>query len=86
LPDAARPGSSGEEPGRRKLSLRSGDQTINVLNAVPLMATASRKATAFSLIIRMVHVPCSVVVWEPGWLERGRGEASRARHYMEILT
>jgi hypothetical protein len=35
---------------------------MKVLNAVPLKATASRKAIAFSLIMRMVLVPCSVVV------------------------
>jgi hypothetical protein len=35
---------------------------MNVLNAVPLATTASSKAIAFSLIMVMVLVPCSVVV------------------------
>ena len=35
---------------------------MKVLNAVPLMTTASRKAMAFSLIIRISRVPCFVVV------------------------
>lgn len=39
---------------------------MKVLNAVPLTTTASRKATAFSLIMRMVLVPCFVVVGSPG--------------------
>ena len=30
---------------------------MNVLNAVPLIATASSKAIAFSLIMRMVRFP-----------------------------
>ncbi|WP_379922764.1 hypothetical protein [Erythrobacter sp. R86502] len=51
---------------------------MNVLNAVPLMTTANSKATAFSLIMRMVQVPCYVVVWEPGQSKGGRGMTARA--------
>jgi hypothetical protein len=52
---------------------------MNVLNAVPLTTTASSKATAFSLIIRMVLVPCFVVVREPEQsAEGGRGVTAPA--------
>ena len=38
---------------------------MNVLNAVPLRATASNRAKAFSLIISMVLFPCFVVIGSP---------------------
>lgn len=41
------------------------------------MTTASRKATAFSLIIRMVVVPCFVVVGEPGRSAEGGERGDR---------
>ena len=53
------------------ICLRCCVYTMNVLNAVPLSATASSRATAFSLIMVMVLVPCSVVV---GWPGRSGGE------------
>lgn len=57
------PAPWGEGPGRLiGICLRCCVYTMNVLNAVPLSATASSRATAFSLIMVMVLVPCSVVV------------------------
>jgi|GEM_PF-6673465 len=46
-------------------------QTMNVLNAVPLIATASSKAIAFSLIMRMVRFPVLLCL---GLARHGKGE------------
>jgi hypothetical protein len=48
-----------------------------VLNAVPLMATASSKAIAFSLIMRMDYFPVLLWLSRPGAAKR-RGIAARA--------
>ena len=54
---------------------------MNVLNAVPLMTTASSKATAFSLIIRMVLFPVMLLFGGPADLGGREGPAGLA-HYM----
>ncbi|MEY4838232.1 MAG: hypothetical protein RLZZ475_2091 [Pseudomonadota bacterium] len=49
---------------------------MNVLNAVPLRATASSRAIAFSLIMVMVRFPCFLVVRGPGAARERGGEGS----------
>jgi hypothetical protein len=56
-----------------------------VLNAVPLRATASSKATAFSLIMVMVRFPCSVVFRVGPDDQGGRGSV-RAKHDIETAA
>ncbi|WP_143704536.1 hypothetical protein [Porphyrobacter sp. TH134] len=60
---------------------------MNVLNAVPLTTTASSKATAFSLIIRMFRFSLFCCGWGARTIRGEReGESPGLAHHIQMLA